>query len=67
MLERANAIANRAIDAMARAVALATKPEQKDLKGKWLSQLTDIYKDFHSGSEAGLNDLIATVLSKPLP
>ena len=67
MLERANAIANRAIDAMARAVALATKPEYKELKGKWLSQLTDIYKDFHSGSDAGLNDLIATVLSKPLP
>ena len=67
MLERANAIANRAIDAMARAVALATKPEQKDVKAKWLSQLTDIYKDFHNGSDAGLNDLIATVLSKPLP
>ena len=29
MLEKANAIANRAIDAMARAVALATKPDQK--------------------------------------
>ena len=67
MLERANAIGNRAIDAMARAVALATKPEQKDLKAKWLAQLTDIYKDFHNGSDAGLNDLIATVLSKPLP
>ena len=67
MIERANAIANRAIDAMARAVALATKPEQKDLKAKWLAQLTDIYKDFHSGSDAGLNELVATVLSKPLP
>ena len=67
MLERANAIANRAIDAMARAVALATKPEQKDLKAKWLSQLTDIYKDFHNNSDAGLNELVATVLSKPLP
>ena len=67
MLERANAIANRAIDAMARAVALATKPEQKDLKARWLGQLTEIYKDFHNGSDAGLNDLIATVLSKPLP
>ncbi|MGI9069654.1 MAG: hypothetical protein ACR2HX_25020 [Pyrinomonadaceae bacterium] len=67
MLERANAIASRAIDAMARAVALATKPEQKELKGKWLSQLTDIYKDFHGGSDAGLNELVATVLSKPMP
>ena len=67
MLERANAIANRAIDSMARAVALATKPEYKDSKAKWLAQLTDIYKDFHNNSDAGLNDLIATVLSKPLP
>jgi hypothetical protein len=67
MLERINAIANRAIDAMARAVALATKPDQKELKTKWLAQLTDIYKDFHNNSDAGLSELIATVLSKPLP
>jgi len=67
MLERVNAIANRAIDAMARAVALATKPEQKELKAKVLAQLTDIYKDFHNNSDAGLNELVATVLSKPLP
>jgi hypothetical protein len=67
MLEKANAIANRAIDAMARAVALATKPDQKDAKAGWLKQLTDIYKDFHNNSDAGLNELIASVLSKPLP
>lgn len=67
MLERANAIGGRAIDAMARAVALATKPEYKDSKATWLAQLTDIYKDFHNNSDAGLNDLIATVLSKPMP
>jgi hypothetical protein len=67
MLERANAIGSRAIDAMARAIALATKPEYKDSKAKWLAQLTDIYKDFHNNSDAGLNELVATVLSKPLP
>jgi hypothetical protein len=67
MLDRANAIGARATDAMARAVALATKPEYKEAKAKWLAQLTDIYKDFHNNSDAGLNDLIATVLSKPLP
>ncbi len=67
MLERANAIGNRAIDAMARAVALATKPDQKDVKAKWLAQLTDIYKDFHNNSDAGLNELVATVLTKPMP
>jgi hypothetical protein len=67
MLEKANAVANRAIDAMARAVALATKPEHKALKAEWLATLTDIYKDFHNNTDAGLSDLIATVLSKPMP
>lgn len=67
MLERVNAIANRAIDAMARAVALATKPEHKELKAKVLAQLTDIYKDFHNNSDVGLNELVASVLSKPMP
>ena len=32
-----------------------------------LAQLTSLYKSFHNNSDAGLNDLIATVLSKPLP
>ena len=36
------------------------------MKAKWLAQLTDIYKDFHNNSDAGLNDLIASVLSKPM-
>jgi len=67
MLDKANAVANRAIDAMARAVALATKPEHKALKAEWLATLTDIYKDFHNNTDAGLSELIATVLSKPMP
>jgi hypothetical protein len=67
MLEKANAVANRAIDAMARAVALATKPEQKASKAEYLAALTDIYKDFHNNTDAGLSELIATVLSKPMP
>jgi hypothetical protein len=67
MLDKANAVANRAIDAMARAVVLATKPEHKAQKAEWLATLTDIYKDFHNNTDAGLSDLIATVLSKPMP
>jgi hypothetical protein len=67
MLDKANAVANRAIDAMARAVALATKPEHKAVKTEALAALTDIYKDFHNNTDAGLSDLIATVLSKPMP
>jgi len=31
-----------------------------------LSELTDIYKGFHQNSDAGLNDLIASVLFKTL-
>jgi hypothetical protein len=67
LLERLNHTGDRAVDAMARAVALATKPEQQAFKKKALAQLTDIYKDFHNNSDAGLNELIAAVLSKPLP
>ncbi|HVQ39637.1 MAG TPA: hypothetical protein VMS31_19010 [Pyrinomonadaceae bacterium] len=67
LLDKANAVAGRAIDAMARGVALATKPEYKAAKATWLAQLTDIYKDFHNNSDAGLNELIAAVLSKPMP
>ena len=37
------------------------------LKGKILAQLTTLYKNFHNGSDAGLNELISTVLSKPMP
>jgi len=29
--------------------------------------LTALYKNFHNNSDAGLDQLIATVLSKPIP
>jgi len=32
-----------------------------------LAQLTNLYKGFHDGSDAGLTELIAGVLSKPMP
>ena len=67
MLERIKHLADRAIDAYARAVALSTRPEQQDAKNKILAQLTTLYKNFHNGSDAGLNELISTVLSKPMP
>jgi hypothetical protein len=57
----------RAIDAYARAIALSTKPEQQAAKAKMLTGLTDFYKSLHNNSDAGLNELIAGVLSKPLP
>jgi hypothetical protein len=67
MFERITHLVEQAIDAYARAVALMTRPEQQDARNKILAQLTALYKNFHDDSDAGLNELISTVLSKPLP
>ena len=67
MLNRILHLAERSIDAYARAVALNTKPEQQDARGKILAQLTTLYKSFHNNSDEGLNELIAGVLAKPIP
>jgi hypothetical protein len=44
-----------------------SSPQQQETKNKILAQLTALYNTFHNNSDAGLNELIATVLSKPLP
>lgn len=67
LFDRLSHLVERTIDAYARAVALSTKPEQQEARTKILAQLTALYKNFHNNSEEGLNELIATVLSKPLP
>jgi len=67
MFDKINRVVERAIDAYARAVALSTSPQQQEAKSKILVQLTALYKNFHGDSEAGLNELIAGVLTKPLP
>ena len=67
LLNRITHLIEQTIDAYARAVALSTKPEQKEARDKMLGQLTALYKNFHNGSDAGLNEFIAGVLSKPLP
>jgi hypothetical protein len=67
MLDRVIKTAERAIDAYARAVALSTRPEQQEARTKILAQLTGLYKNFHNNSDAGLEELIASVLTKPLP
>jgi len=62
-----NQLVDRIIDALARAVAAAgTDANAQAAKAKWLDRLTELYK-FRRGSDAGLNEMIATVLSKPLP
>lgn len=67
MLKRINYLVEQIIDSYARAVALNNKPEQKEAREKILAQLTALYKNVHNGSDAGLDQLIATVLSKPIP
>jgi hypothetical protein len=67
MFERLIDIGNRAIDSYARAIALSTRPEQAKFKNQVLAEVTELYKSFHNNSDAGLSELIATVLSKPMP
>lgn len=67
MLNRIQHLVEQTIDAYARAVALSTKPEQQEARTKILAQLTALYKNFHNNSDAGLDQFIATVLSKPIP
>ena len=67
-LEKINVVMDRIIDAYARAVALASKdPQQQGARTAWLNRLTELYKFRHNDSDAGLNELIAGVLAKPLP
>ncbi|PWT95011.1 MAG: hypothetical protein C5B55_01825 [Blastocatellia bacterium] len=67
-LEKLNVIIDHMIDAYARAVAAAgSDPKYAQAKTAWMGTLTSYYKFRHADSDAGLNDLITTVLSKPPP
>lgn len=67
-LDNINQVMDRIIDAYARAVALAgNNPQYQAGKTEWTKQLTTLYKFRHENSDAGLNEFIAGVLSKPLP
>ena len=66
--ENINQLVDRIIDALARAVAVAgTDAPAQAAKAQWLARLTDLYKFRHNKSDAGLNEMIASVMSKPLP
>lgn len=80
ILRRINKLVAQSIDAYARAYALAdpARPVGADEPGprpqfapefrtRILEQLTALYKGSHDNSDAGLKELIAGVLSKPLP
>lgn len=61
-LTNLNQVIDRQIDALARAAALADATNKKGI----MDELTDLYK-YRNKSETGLNELVASVLSKPLP
>jgi hypothetical protein len=67
MLKHVREVGERGIDAYARAVALLTKPEQQETRTKVYAQLFSLYRMLHSDGQAGLQELIANVLTKPLP
>ncbi|OLE51999.1 MAG: hypothetical protein AUG51_20045 [Acidobacteria bacterium 13_1_20CM_3_53_8] len=63
-----NEVINRVIDAYARAINLAgNNPKYAQQKPAWLQTLTGYYKYAHNDSDAGLNDMISSIQSKPLP
>ena len=60
-------IADRMIDGYARAVALAgNDPRFVSPKSSWNESLATWYK-FRNGSDAGMSELVANILTKPLP
>ena len=65
-LANINQIVDRMIDAYARAVALATDAKFADQKKTWQTLLTDWYK-YRYQKEDGMNEMVAGILSKPLP
>ena len=58
-----NQMIDRQIDALARGVAVATVAADKKAL---MDELTTLYK-YRNKSDAGLNELVAGILSKPLP
>lgn len=66
-LENINQVIDRMIDAYARAVALAgTDAANQQAKKAWMDSLNTWYKYRHNQSDAGLTEVIASVLSKPM-
>ena len=67
-LANINQIVDRMIDGYARAVALAgTDPNYATQKTVWNDSLMQWYKYRNNNSDAGMTELLAGILSKPLP
>ncbi|HEU4479414.1 MAG TPA: hypothetical protein VFR80_12920 [Pyrinomonadaceae bacterium] len=66
-VENINQVVDRMIDAYARAVALAgNEPAEQANKKLWMDELTKWYT-YRNKSQTGLPELIAGILSKPMP
>jgi hypothetical protein len=67
-LANLNQLIDRMIDGYARAVALAgTDPKFTTQKALWNESLTNFYKFRNNDQVTGLNELVAGILTKPLP
>ena len=68
LLANINQIVDRMIDAYARAVSLAgTDSKLATQKAAWNERLTEWYKFRHNKTTDGMNEMVATILTKPLP
>jgi hypothetical protein len=65
LFNKINAVTDRIIDAYARAVAL-TKPNEAKALADRRAKLSTFYKQRHDNSEQGMNELVASILSKPI-
>lgn len=63
LLNKVNAVTHRIVDAYGRATALTPAGPAKDARR---TNLVTFYKQLHDGKEDGLNDFLASVLSKPV-
>jgi hypothetical protein len=67
-LANINQLVDRMIDGYARAVALAGNDAAfAKQKPVWQESLSTWYKYLHGGSDAGMNELVAGIVAKPLP
>lgn len=67
-LDKLNTVMDRIIDAYARAIAAAgTDPKTEQSRKEWQASMANYYKFRNNNSETGMPELIASVLSKPLP
>ena len=67
MLANINQLVDRMIDGYARAVALATDAKFAQQKTVWNESLTTWYKYRNADKTDGMDQLVAGILSKPLP